>query len=114
MKKWLEHAVVAALSFLTRVSGCRTIVGQDARMKYRKSFYDHGCTEAIADHVIDYGLWYQLHDSERGNEQVIYVGWDTDGENLWEVGIELYPEGLDDWVFHAQEATAYAKKQVKL
>lgn len=83
-------------------------------MKYRKSFFDHGCTELIADHVIDYGLWYQLHDSERENEQVMYVGWSINGERLWEVGIELYPEDQDDWAFHAQEATAYSRNQVKL
>ena len=83
-------------------------------MKYRKSFYDHGCTEKISDHVIDYGLWYQLHDSERGNEQVMYVGWDDNGDKLWEVGIELYQEGQDDWAFHAQEATPYSRKQAGL
>ncbi|HEY9867862.1 MAG TPA: hypothetical protein V6D08_01535 [Candidatus Obscuribacterales bacterium] len=83
-------------------------------MKYRASFYEHGCTEDIADHVIDYGLWYQLHDSERGNEQVMYVGWDMQGEQLWEVGIELYPEGEEDWAFHAQPATAHSRRQVGL
>ena len=83
-------------------------------MRYRKSFYDHGCTQEIADHVIDYGLWYQLHDSSRGNEQVMYVGWDKYGGRLWEVGIELYPEGQEDWAFHAREATAHSKKEVAL
>lgn len=83
-------------------------------MKYRKSFYDHGCTEKIADHVLNYGLWYQLHDSEPGHEQVMYVGWDKDGGNLWEIGVELYPEGHDDWIFHGQEAGVYSRKQVGL
>jgi len=40
-------------------------------MKHRQSFYDHGCTNEIADQVIDYGLWYQMHDGDRGNEQVM-------------------------------------------
>ena len=83
-------------------------------MKYRQSFYDHGCTDEIADQVIDYGLWYQMHESERGNEQVMYVGWDQNGDMLWEIGIELYPEGEEDWAFHAQEATPHSRKQVGL
>ena len=83
-------------------------------MKYRKSFYGHGCTEEIADHVIDYGLWYQLHDSKHGNEQVMYIGWDQRGDKLWEIGIELYPENKDDWAFHAQQATAYSRRKVGL
>lgn len=78
-------------------------------MKYRKTFYKHGCAEEIADHVIDYGLWYQLHDSNSGNEQVMYVGWDKQGDKLWEIGIELYPEGKTDWAFHGREATAYSR-----
>ena len=81
-------------------------------MKYRDSFYEHGCTKEVADYVIDYGLWYQLHDSTRDNEQVMYVGWDQYGDKLWEMGIELYPDGQDDWVFHARQATAYSKRQV--
>jgi|GEM_PF-2838895 len=83
-------------------------------MRYRRSFYDHGCTEEIADHVIDYDLWFQLHDSERGHRQVMYVGWDKNGHQLWEVDIELYSEGQDDWAFHGYEATAYSRKQVGL
>jgi hypothetical protein len=83
-------------------------------MKYRKSFYDHGCTKEIADHVIDYGLWYQLHDSPRNNEQVMYVGWDRLGNQLWEIGVELYPEGLEDWAFHGQQATFYSRRMVRL
>lgn len=74
----------------------------------------HGCTEVIADHVIDYGLWYQLHDSENGNEQVMYVGWDQHGTNLWEIGVELYSLWQDDWAFHASPATAFSIKQVGL
>jgi hypothetical protein len=83
-------------------------------MKYRNSFYDHDCTEEIADHIIDSGLWYQLHDSSRGNEQVMYVGWDKHGERLWEIGIELHPENEEDWAFHAQDATAYSRNKVRL
>jgi hypothetical protein len=83
-------------------------------MKYRKSFYGHGCTEKIADYVIDYGLWYQLHNSTRDNEQVMYIGWDQHGDRLWEIGIELYPEGQDDWAFPASDATAFSKRRVGL
>jgi hypothetical protein len=83
-------------------------------MKYRKSFYNHGCNKEIADQVLNYGLWYQLHDSLRGNEQVMYVGWDSAGNKLWEIGIELYPEGEEDWAFHAQQATAHSKTKVGL
>lgn len=83
-------------------------------MKYRDSFYDHGCTPEIADDVLEYDLWYQLTDSPRGHEQVMYVGWDANGDQLWEIGIELYPEGEEDWAFHAQPATAFSKKRVRL
>ena len=83
-------------------------------MKYRDSFFKHGCTEEIADYVIDFGLWYQIHDSERGNEQVMYVGWDPLGDGLWEIGIELCPEGEEDWAFHAQTARKQSLEQVGL
>lgn len=82
-------------------------------MRYRKTFYRHGCTEKIADQVIDYGVWYQLHDSERGNEQVMYIGWDNEGDKLWEIGIELFPNGQEDWAFHAQEATPLSIKRIR-
>jgi len=83
-------------------------------MQYRDSFYNHDCTEEIADHVIVYGLWYQLHDSPNGNEQVMYVGWDKDGNHIWEIGVELNPEGHEDWAFHAQVATSFSRKKVRL
>ncbi len=82
-------------------------------MKYRRSFYTHGCTKEIVDYVINYGLWYQLHDSPRGNEQVMYVGWDCLGNKIWEIGIELYPDGEEDWAFHAQQATVYSRSKVR-
>lgn len=44
----------------------------------------------------------------------MYVGWDQIGNKIWEVGIELYPEGKDDWAFHALQATAYSRKMVGL
>ena len=83
-------------------------------MKYRDSFYKHGCTETIADYVIDFGLWYELHDSDRGNNQVMYVGWDELGNQLWEIGIELCSENEDDWAFHAQLASKKSKDMVGL
>ena len=74
-------------------------------MKYRDSFYKNGCTEEIADYVLDTDRWYELHQSTWGNDQVMYVGWDMVNGKLWEIGVELYPEGQDDWCFHADEAT---------
>lgn len=82
-------------------------------MKYRPSFYEHGCREEYVDQVMEYNRWYELHDSERHNPQVMYVGWDDSGK-LWEIGIEWYPEGQEDWAFHAQPATEFSKKKVKL
>ena len=83
-------------------------------MKYRASFYEHGCTEEIADYVIGCGRWYQIQNSPRQFEQVMYVGWDQYGDKLWEVALELYPEGEEDWVFHGDVATAFSIKQVRL
>ncbi len=74
----------------------------------------YGYTSEIANHVIDYGLWYQLHNSKQGNEQVMYVGWDRFGDKLWEIGIELCSGEKDDWAFHAQHATSYSRRQVRL
>ena len=82
-------------------------------MKYRDSFYDHSCTEEIADHVIDGGLWYELHESPRNNDQVMYVGFDAEG-TLWEIGIELFPNNEEDWAFHADKATAKSIEKVGL
>lgn len=83
-------------------------------MKYRKSFYDHGCADEIADFVINYDLWYQLHDSPAGNEQVMYVGWDKYGDKLWEVGVELFSENEEDWAFHAQAATRFTRRRLDI
>ncbi len=83
-------------------------------MKYRLSFYEHGCKEEYVDRVMDYDMWYPLHESERNNEQVMDVGWDREICTLWEIGIEWHPEGQEDWIFHAQPATVYSKKQVNL
>jgi hypothetical protein len=83
-------------------------------MKYRKSFYEHGCTEEIAEYVLMFDLWYSLHASERHHEQVMYVGWDQQGKKLWEIAIELYPNGREDWAFHAKSATVRSIKEVGL
>ena len=82
-------------------------------MKYRDSFYKWGVTEKEADHVIAYDVSYQIQDSERGNKQYMWVGFNSSGD-LLEVAIELYPEGEEDWAFHARkagpEATTYWEK----
>jgi hypothetical protein len=39
----------------------------------------------------------------------MYVGFTLSGK-LVEVGIEVYPEGEEDWVFHARTAGVKAKK----
>lgn len=83
-------------------------------MKYRLSFYEHGCKEEYVDQVMEYDRWYALHESERHNPQVMFVGWDNSGNTLWEIGVEYFPEGEEDWAFHAQPATTFSKNQVKL
>lgn len=82
------------------------------KMKYRESFYKWGVTEEAADAAIDRELWYQLHDSERGNAQIMYVGFDKSG-TLIEVGVELYPGDQEDWLFHARQASRRSKRMLK-
>jgi len=88
---------------------CITICQEDARMRYRDSFYDWGISEREADQVIAQDVCYRIHDGERGNAQYMYVGYTLDGR-LIEVGIESYPEGEDDWMFHARKAGPEARK----
>ena len=78
-------------------------------MRYRESFYKWGITEIAADRAMDYDLFYRLHDSERGNRQVMYVGFDNSG-TLIEVGVELYPDGQEDWAFHARKADKHSRE----
>ena len=82
-------------------------------MRFRSSFYEHGVTEQEAYEVMAYRLWVQICDSERGNEQVMYVGWNQTGR-LLETGVELYPEGEEDWASHARRASEFYRKQVGL
>jgi hypothetical protein len=54
-------------------------------------------------------VWEELGPSERGNDRVMFVGFSQDGR-LVEVGVEYFDEQSEEWVFHADIATAKYKK----
>lgn len=94
---------------MTVATFCITNGLQGVRMRYRRSFYKWGITEREADHVIAQDVCYRMHDSKRGNQQYMFVGFTLAGD-LIEVGIEVYPEGEEDWAFHARKAGREAQQ----
>jgi hypothetical protein len=83
--------------------------GKSAKMKYRQSFYKWDATEEDADYVIACDVSYRIQDSERGNAQYMFVGFNP-AAVLMEVAIEIYPGDEPDWAFHAKKAGVTSKK----
>ncbi len=73
-----------------------------------ESLNRHGIAVEDADEVIGTGIWEEMTPSKRGNERLMFIGFDANGR-LLEIGIEYFDDDNVEYVFHTQDATARYK-----
>lgn len=71
----------------------------------------HNVTQQDVDFVLrsDISIWTAMTPSERGNDRIMFVGFDSNGR-LLEVGIEYFDNENLEVVFHAASATPKYRK----
>lgn len=79
-----------------------------------ESLQRHGVTPEEADEVVAFGKWVEMTPSERGNDQLMFVGFTGEGR-LVEVGVEYFDAEDREHIFHADDATQqYARLLTEL
>lgn len=64
----------------------------------------HGVSVEDTDEVIEAGVWKTMIPSKRGNERLMFVGFNANGR-LLEVGVEYFDNDDIEYIFHAQDVT---------